>query len=66
MYITNDHLTISETSKLAKEVTPIPKLFEGYVGHNEIKRKKVKKRKKPWHYTQTYYIRMPRSYIHYC
>ena len=23
-------------------MTPIPKEFEGYVGHNEIKRKKVK------------------------
>ena len=40
-YITNDHLTINEVSKQAKEVTPIPKLFEGYVGYNEIKRKKL-------------------------
>ena len=41
-YIKNDHLTIIEASKQAKEVTPIPKLFEGYVGYNEIKKNKVK------------------------
>ena len=41
-YITNDHLTINEASRQAKEVTRIPKLFEGYVGYNDIKRKKVK------------------------
>ena len=40
-YITNDHLTINEASKQVKEVTPIPKLFEGCLGYNEIKRKKV-------------------------
>ena len=43
-YITNDHLTINETSKQAKEVTPIPKLFEGYIKYNKIKRKKVQTR----------------------
>ena len=41
-YITNDHSTINEASKQAKEVTVIPKLFKGYVGYNEIKSKKVK------------------------
>ena len=41
-YITNDHLTINEASKQAKKVTAIPKLFEGCVGYNDIKRKKVK------------------------
>ena len=41
-YITNDRLSINEASKQAKEVTPIPKLFEGDVGYNKIKRKKVK------------------------
>ena len=41
-YIINDHLTINEASKQAREGNPIPKLFEGYVGYNEIKRKKVK------------------------
>ena len=40
--ITNDHLTINEASKQAKEVAPIPKLFEDYVGYNNIKRQKVK------------------------
>ena len=40
-YITNDHLTTNEASKQEKERTPIPKLFEGYVGYNEIERKKV-------------------------
>ena len=39
-YITNDHLTIHETTKQAKELTPILKLFEGYIGYYEIKRKK--------------------------
>ena len=39
-YITNDHLTINETTKQAKELTPILKLFEGYIGYYEIKRKK--------------------------
>ena len=40
--ITSDHLTMNEASKLAKEVTPIPKLFEDYVGYSNIKRQKVK------------------------
>ena len=41
-YITNDHLTINEARRQKKEFTPIPKLFEGCVGYNEIKPKKVK------------------------
>lgn len=41
-YITNDHLTINEACKQAKEVTRIPKQFEVYVGYNKIKEKKVK------------------------
>ena len=32
-YTANDHLNINEASKLAKEVTPIPKLFKGDVGY---------------------------------
>ena len=40
--ITSDHLTINEASKQAKEVTPIPRLFEDYVGYSNIKRQKVK------------------------
>ena len=41
-YITNDHVFINATSNQTKKVTPIPKSFEGYVGYNKIKRKKVK------------------------
>ena len=40
--ITSDHLTINEASKQAKEVTPIPRLFEDYVGYSNIKWQKVK------------------------
>ena len=61
-YIINYHLTINKVSKQTKEVFPIPKLFEGYVGYNEIKRKKVR----PCHYPQTYYIHMPRPNISCC
>ena len=41
-YGTNDHVTINEASKKAKEVTLIAKWFEGYIRYNEIKREKVK------------------------
>ena len=40
--ITSYHLTINEARKQAKEVTPIPKLFEDYVGYNNIKRQESK------------------------
>ena len=61
-YIINYHLTINKVSKQTKEVFPIPKLFQGYVGYNEIKRKKVR----PCHYPQTYYINMPRPNVSCC
>ena len=61
-YITNDHLTIHEASKQAKEVTSIPKLFGGYVGYNKIKRKKVK----AMPLSSDYYIYMLRQYISCC
>ena len=33
---------LNEASKQANEVILIPKLFQGYIGYNEIERKKIK------------------------
>ena len=41
-YIANNHLTITEASKQAKEVIPVPNMSKGSAGYNEIKIKKVK------------------------
>ena len=35
-YIANNHLTITEASKQAKEVIPVPNLSKGSAGYNDI------------------------------
>lgn len=41
-YITNQHMTINDAACDREAVTPIPAVFDGYQGFNEVKRKKLK------------------------